>query len=119
MAEKEEERANKLAAKVMNLSGMVDYQEGSVVSRTIIDKPSGTITLFAFANGQGLSEHKAPFDAFVHIVDGEAEISISGKPFRVKAGEMIIMPANEPHALKAVGQFKMMLVMIREAAAKI
>jgi quercetin dioxygenase-like cupin family protein len=100
-------------AQVTNLSGMVEYQKGSVVSRTLIDKKAGTITLFSFDKGQGLSEHTAPFNALVHILDGEAEISISGKPFHLQAGEMIIMPANKPHALKAVEQFKMMLVMIR------
>jgi quercetin dioxygenase-like cupin family protein len=102
-----------LTAKVLELSNLVDYQEGSVVSRTIIDKPSGTLTLFAFAQGQGLSEHKAPFDAVVNVLDGEAEITISGKAFRLKTGEAMIMPANQPHALKAIKQFKMMLVMIR------
>ena len=98
------------AAKLVNL---VDYQEGSVVSRTLIDKKTGTLTLFAFDEGQGLSEHTAPFDAFVYLLDGEAEIVISGKTLRLKEGEMVIMPANEPHALKAIRQFKLMLVMIR------
>ncbi|MDP2897254.1 MAG: cupin domain-containing protein [bacterium] len=92
---------------------MVDYQSGSVVSREIIKKKTGTVTLFAFDEGQGLSEHTAPFDALVYILDGEAEITISGKPHRLKAGEMIIMPANEPHALHAVKRYKMLLVMIR------
>ena len=101
------------AAQVARLADLVDYQEGSVVSRTIIDQKTGTVTLFAFAEGQGLSEHTAPFDALVQVVEGAVEISISGKPFPVKAGEMIIMPANEPHALKAVGKFKMLLTMIR------
>ena len=101
------------SSQVTKLSDMVEYQKGSVVSRTLIDKKAGTITLFSFYKGQGLSEHTAPFDALVYILDGKAEISISGKPFRLEAGEMIIMPANNPHALKAVEQFKMMLVMIR------
>ncbi len=92
---------------------MVDYKESSVVSRTLIDKKTGTVTLFAFDKGEGLSEHTAPFDALVNILDGEAEILISGVPFVLGAGEMIIMPANEPHALKAIERFKMMLVMIR------
>ncbi len=96
-----------------NLSALVNYQEGTIVSRTLVDKPAGTITLFAFAKGQGLSEHTAPFDAFVNILDGEAEIILGGKPQTVKAGEMLIMPANKPHALKAHIPFKMMLVMIR------
>ncbi len=95
------------------LGAMVEYKDSSVVSRTLIDKKTGTVTLFAFDKGQGLSEHTAPFDAMVYILDGEAEVRISGAPFSVKKGEMLIMPANEPHALKAIEQFKMMLVMIR------
>jgi len=91
----------------------VDYQEGAVVSKTVIDKTSGTVTLFAFAQGQGLSEHTAPFDALIQVLEGEAEIRIAGAPFRVRAGEMIVLPAGEPHALKAVERFKMMLTMIR------
>ncbi|UCE37720.1 MAG: cupin domain-containing protein [Thermoplasmata archaeon] len=102
-----------LEPEVMKVSGMVEYQDGSVVSRTLIDKGTGTVTLFAFAKDQGLSEHTAPFDAMVHIIDGEAEIIISGKKYNVKNGEMIIMPANEPHALNATGKFKMILTMIR------
>ncbi len=102
-----------LIGRVLKFIDLVDYQEGAVVSRTIVDKKTGTVTLFAFDEGQGLSEHTAPFDALVYLLDGEAEIVISGKAFRVKAGEMIIMPANEPHALKAVKKFKMVLVMIR------
>jgi quercetin dioxygenase-like cupin family protein len=104
---------NSLKAQAINLVNLVDYQEGTVVSRTLIDKKVGTLTLFAFDEGQGLSEHTAPFDAFVYILDGEAEIVISGKAYSVGTGEMIIMPANEPHSLKAVEKFKMMLVMIR------
>jgi quercetin dioxygenase-like cupin family protein len=100
-------------AQVMNLAGMVAYQEGSVVSRTLIDKKVGTVTLFAFAVGQGLSEHTAPFDAMVYILDGEADVSISGKPYHLKNGDMLIMPANKPHALKATRAFKMLLVMVR------
>ncbi len=95
------------------LVDMIDYQAGSVVSREILRQKAGTVTLFAFDQGQGLSEHKAPFDALVLLLDGEAEIVISGKPFRLKSGEMIIMPANEPHALKALKKFKMLLVMIK------
>jgi len=83
------------------------------VSRTIIDKKTGTVTLFAFDEGQGLSEHTAPFDALVYLLDGEAEIVISGKSLRLKEGEIVIMPANQPHALKAVKKFKMILTMIR------
>lgn len=103
----------KLIAQAMKLSELVDYQECSVVSRTIIDKKAGTITIFAFDEGQGLSEHIAPFDAFVYLLDGEAEIVISGKPLRMKEGEMVIMPANQPHALRAIKKFKMILTMIR------
>jgi quercetin dioxygenase-like cupin family protein len=94
-------------------SDLIAYQEGSVVSRTIIDKKAGTVTLFAFDESQGLSEHTAPFDALVHILDGEAEVTISGKPHLLKKGEMMIMPANQPHALKAIARFKMVLTMVR------
>ena len=103
----------RLAAQVMSLIELADYQKDSIVSRAIIDKKSGTVTLFAFDEGQGLSEHTAPFDALVYLLDGEAEISISGKAFHLKEGEMIIMPANHPHSLKATRKFKMMLTMIR------
>jgi quercetin dioxygenase-like cupin family protein len=92
---------------------LVDYQDGSVVSRTLLDKKTGTVTLFAFDKGQGLSEHTAPFDALVHLLQGEAEITISGKALRLKEGEMVIMPANQPHALRAIEKFKMILTMIR------
>ena len=95
------------------LLDMVGYQEGAVVSRTLVDRKTGTVTLFAFAQGQGLSEHTAPFDALVQVLDGEVEISISGKMFHLKPGEIIVMPANEPHAVKAISRFKMMLTMIR------
>ena len=102
-----------LIGQTVNLAGLVDYQEGSVVSRTVIDQKTGTVTLFAFAKGQSLSEHTAPFDALVYLLDGEAEVTISGKAHNVKAGEMLIMPANEPHGLTATQAFKMLLVMIR------
>ncbi len=98
---------------VLELSGLVDYQEGAVVSRTVIDKETGTVTLFAFDKGQGLSEHTAPFDALVYVLEGEAEITIAGQAQRVPGGQMLIMPASEPHALTAVQSFKMLLVMIR------
>jgi quercetin dioxygenase-like cupin family protein len=101
------------ASEAVQLSGMVEYQEGSVVSRTLIDKPSGTLTLFAFDKGQGLSEHQAPFDAFVQIVDGNASISIGGVAHELAAGQAIVMPANEPHAVRAPVRFKMLLVMIK------
>ena len=99
--------------KPRSLVDMVNFQEESVVSKTIIEKKTGTVTLFAFDQGQGLSEHTAPFDALVQVLDGEAEIKISGKPFHLKQGDMIIMPADEPHALKAMKKFKMLLTMIR------
>ncbi len=102
-----------LISKVANLAGLVDYQAGSVVSRTIIDKSAGTLTLFAFDEAQALSEHMAPFDALVYILDGQAEIIISGKLLHLNQGEMVIMPANQPHALKAIDRFKMLLVMIK------
>jgi quercetin dioxygenase-like cupin family protein len=107
MSEKE------ILGKVFDLEKMLEYQEGSVVSRTIINKDIGTVTLFSFDKDEGLSEHTTPFDALVYIVDGEAEITISKQPHIVKKGQMIIMPAHEPHALKALKQFKMMLVMIK------
>jgi len=103
-------------AAVQKLKELIEYQKDYVVSKTIIDKKAGTITLFAFDKGQGLSEHTAPYDAMVYIVDGKAEIIISGKENQVAEGEMIIMPANEPHALKAPEMFKMMLVMIKSSA---
>ncbi len=102
-----------LLSTVISLADLIQYQTGSIVSREIIRKDKGTVTLFAFDQGQGLSEHTAPFDALVYILDGEAQITISQKPFKIKAGEIIIMPANEPHALSAVKKFKMILVMIR------
>lgn len=100
-------------AQALRLSDLVSYQAGSVVSKEIMNKKTGTVTVFAFDEGEGLSEHTAPFDALVCILDGEAEIFISGKPHIVKEGQMIIMPANKPHALKAVKKFKMLLVMVR------
>lgn len=96
------------------LTDLVNYQDGSVVSHTLINKGAGTVTLFAFDQAQGLSEHTAPFDALVNILEGEAEIVISAKPAHLKAGEMIIMPANEPHSLKASTRFKMLLIMIKQ-----
>jgi quercetin dioxygenase-like cupin family protein len=104
---------NELAAKASNLSALINYQDGSVVSRTLIDKEAGTVTLFAFDAEQGLSEHTAPYDAMVQVLAGEVEVTISGNPINLKAGEMTIMPANEPHALKAKNRFKMLLTMIK------
>lgn len=98
---------------VSDLGEMVSYQEGTVVSRTLVKKPTGTLTLFAFDEGEGLSEHTAPFDALVYVIEGTVEISISGKPYVVGAGQTITMPADEPHGLKARTRFKMLLAMIR------
>ena len=100
-------------AEILNLAEMVSYQTGSVVSRQITKAEAGNVTLFAFDAGQELSEHTAPFDALVHVVEGEAEIIISGKSFQLKSGDAIVMPADEPHAVKATDQFKMLLTMIR------
>jgi quercetin dioxygenase-like cupin family protein len=100
-------------SEVLNIADLVNYQDGSVVSRQITKADAGNVTLFAFDQDQELSEHTAPFDALVHILDGDAEIKISGKAFHLKTGEAIIMPANEPHALKALSRFKMLLTMIR------
>lgn len=99
--------------RALDLAGLVGYQEGAVVSRTLIDKQVGTLTLFAFDAGQGLSEHAAPYDAFVQVVEGAAEVTIAGTGHRLEAGQAIIMPANVPHAVRAQGRFKMLLVMIR------
>lgn len=104
---------NTKLSEILNLEKLLDYQEGSVVSRTLIDKNVGTVTLFAFDENQGLSEHTAPFDALVYIFDGKADIIISKKSYILEKGQMIIMPANEPHALKALKRFKMMLIMIK------
>jgi len=92
---------------------MVEYQEGAVVSRAIIDKPQGTVTLFAFAEGEGLSEHTTPYDALVQVLDGGVEITIGVEAFRLDEGETIVMPADVPHALRALGRFKMLLVMVK------
>jgi quercetin dioxygenase-like cupin family protein len=111
--EQKKESGEGLVGKVFNLSNLVEYQEGAVVSRTVVKQNTGTVTLFSFDQGQGLSEHTAPFDAMVCILDGEAEVIIAGKSNSVKASEMIIMPANQPHSLKATERFKMLLIMIR------
>jgi len=104
----------KLTGQTFKLIDLADYQDGSVVSKQIIKKDTGNVTFFAFDEGQGLSEHTAPFDALVHIIDGEAEITIDHNPITVVAGEMVIMPANKTHALKAIRRFKMILIMIKE-----
>jgi quercetin dioxygenase-like cupin family protein len=106
-------KSTSILAKPLNIAGFVDYQAGAVVSREVLRKETGVVTAFAFDQGEGLSEHTAPFDALVCVTDGAAEIVIAGKPHRVTAGEMIIMPAHQPHALRAVTRFKMLLVMIR------
>jgi quercetin dioxygenase-like cupin family protein len=98
---------------IMKLKESVAYQDHAIVSKTLVEKKGGTITLFAFDSDQNLSEHTAPFDALVQIMEGEAEISISGKPLRLREGEMIVMPGGKPHAVRAIGRFKMMLVMIK------
>jgi quercetin dioxygenase-like cupin family protein len=106
--------AEQIHGSPFTLADLVDYQKDSIVSREIICKKTGTLTLFAFDAGQGLSEHTAPFDAFVYVLDGTAEVTISGRTSTVKAGDAIIMPANQPHAVRAPSPFKMLLVMIRE-----
>lgn len=104
---------NSKDSSVQRVSDLVSYQDGSVVSREVLRKSSGTVTLFAFDRGQGLSEHTAPFDALILVLDGRAEVTISGTPHFLVEGEMILLPAGEPHALRAPEKFKMMLIMIR------
>jgi len=103
----------KLGALPHRVVDLIDYQADAVVSRQIVKAKTGTVTVFAFDAGQGLSEHTAPFDALVQVLDGEVQITVSGKSHKVEAGELIVLPANKPHALKAVRRFKMLLVMIR------
>jgi len=100
-------------AEVVRLETLVNYQEGAVVSRTVVKRPTGTVTIFAFDAGQGLSEHTAPYDALVHLLEGKAEVTVSGKQLAAKEGESVLLPANQPHALRAATPFKMMLIMIR------
>lgn len=109
----ENNSSKNIAGQVINLSNLINYQSGSVVSREIIKKPSGNITLFAFDENEGLSEHTAPFDAVIQIVEGEAEIKLSGNNHKLKTGDIIIMPASEPHSVKALEKFKMLLTMIK------
>jgi quercetin dioxygenase-like cupin family protein len=106
-------KKSELKAQASNLLNLIDYQEGSVVSRTLIEKKTGTVTLFAFDLHQGLSEHTAPYDAMVYVLDGEVEVTISGNPITLEEGEITILPANKPHALTAKTKFKMLLVMIK------
>jgi quercetin dioxygenase-like cupin family protein len=100
----------------VELAGLLEYQSGSVVSRTLVKKATGTLTLFAFDEGEGLSEHSTPHDAVVQVLDGTVEVTIGGTPHRVRAGEGLLLPASIPHALKAVTPFKMLLTMIRDPA---
>ena len=101
------------AAQAVQAAGLVDYQPGSVVSREILKKGTGKVTLFAFDANEGLSEHTSPFDALVQVLEGEVEITIAGNPHRVTEGQLMLMPANQSHALKALKRFKMILTMIR------
>ena len=100
-------------SEVLALADTVKVQDGAVVSRTLVKKPTGTVTVFAFDEGQGLSEHTTPFDALVQVLEGKVEITIAGKPLTVQSGEIVLMPANQPHELKALTRFKMLLTMIR------
>ena len=104
---------NKENPEILDLETLLEYQEGSVVSRMLLNKKIGTVTLFSFDKGEGLSEHTAPFDALAYIIDGKAEIIISKKVYILERGQMITMPANDPHALKALERFKMMLIMVK------
>jgi len=108
-----ETNQNKEHVEILNLESLLDYQEGSVVSRMLVNKKVGSVTLFSFDKDQGLSEHTAPFDALVYVFNGKAEIIISKKSYILQEGQMINMPANEPHALKALERFKMMLIMVK------
>ena len=109
-------KREELASKVLPVNDLLQYQDGTVASRMIVFKKAGTITLFAFDSGEGLSEHSAPYDAILTVTDGEADVTIEGAPFTVKTGEMIILPANKPHGVQARQRFKMTLTMIRERA---
>ena len=100
-------------AQALPLLGLVNYQDGSVVSRVVLKREKGNITIFAFDEGQGLSEHTSPFDALVQAIEGEAEITVAGKPIALKAGEVVLLPAEKPHAVKATTRFKMLLTMVR------
>jgi quercetin dioxygenase-like cupin family protein len=101
------------AAEAIAAAGLLSYQDGAVVSRTLLKHTAGSVTMFAFDEGQGLSEHTSPFDALVYLLEGGAEITVSGKPIAVKSGDLVLLPANEPHGLKATTRFKMMLTMLR------
>ena len=109
----EQDQSAVQSAEVKNLADLLQYQDSSIVSRVLLKNKGGTVTLFAFDVGEGLSEHTAPFDALVVVTDGEADIDIAGEGFKVRQGETIILPANLPHALNAATKFKMLLIMIR------
>ncbi len=111
--DKKSNSVDKLAGQAVNLASLINYQDGSVVSRTLVNKPTGTVTLFAFDSGQSLSEHTTPYDAMVVMLDGEADITVSGNTVRARTGDLVMMPAGSPHALAAVTPYKMMLTMIR------
>lgn len=113
MSEATSPREGLTPGQAVHLADLIEYQDASVVSRTLVDKPAATVTLFAFDQGQGLSEHTAPFDALVYVVEGQAQVTISGTALSTEAGQVLLMPANEPHALRAVARFKMLLVMVR------
>lgn len=113
MIKKDGDSRGQLLGQVLEFDKLIDYQDGAIVSKTIIGKQTGSVTLFAFDKGQGLSEHTAPFDALVYVVDGQAEVVISGEKSTVNKGQLIIMPADKPHALTASQRFKMALIMIK------
>jgi len=113
MTQNEERVSRTELTEPARMVGLISYQEGSVVSRSIVDKKAGTVTLFAFDKGERLSEHTAPYDALVYVFEGEAEVAVGSKTFAMGKGEMVLMPANKPHALRAVERFKMLLVMVR------
>lgn len=106
-------RSEIAAAEAFSLSSLVNYQDGSVVSRVVLRREKGNVTIFAFYDGQGLSEHTSPFDALVQAVEGEAAVTVSGKPIALKPGDVVLLPAGKPHAVKAITRFKMVLTMIR------
>ncbi len=110
---KDKDQIGELTGSVFRLEELIEYQKGAIVSRTLVDKDSGTLTVFAFDEGQSLSEHTAPFHAFIQVLDGSSRVTIDGKPYELKKGESIIMPADIPHAVEALARFKMLLTMIR------
>ena len=113
MAEETGAEKEEIKARVLSAKELVGYQEGSVVSREIVKGDTGTVSVFAFDEGEGLSEHTAPFDALVHVLDGEVEVTIAGNPLHLKESEMVIMPAGSPHSLRALSRFKMILTLIK------